>query len=374
MPNRRSRLLQSGTMFTNTTSLRIFCLAGCLAVGGTAAAQDAIPAHTIGIALFSPNVMETGGTDPRFEGFDIDLWAEISRMAGVEYELRKLPFEQLLEEVKNGAVHAGIAGITMTASRERDMDFSYPYMQSGLRIMARVDEQPALIRFLRSVPTSGVLEPIGYLVAFLVVCAHVLFLAERGSKAIHRNYFPGILESAWCILATMTTVGYGDITPHRWMGRFVAMLVMVMGIGLFSLIIAQLSAGITLAGLDSGIRGPEDLRDRAVATVAGSTSVEALHGYGALVREVPVIEQAYGLLRTGAVDAVVFDAPPLLLYVKEHPGEPVALVGPLLNKQSYGIAFPPDSPLREPVNRALLELSENGASERLYKKWFGEAP
>ncbi len=374
MPNRRSRLLQSGTMFANTTPLRIFCLAGCLAVVGTAAAQDAIPAQTIGIALFSPNVMETGGTDPRFEGFDIDLWAEISRMAGVEYELRKLPFEQLLEEVKNGAVHAGIAGITMTASREHDMDFSYPYMQSGLRIMARVDEQPTLIRFLRSVPTSGVLEPIGYLVAFLVVCAHVLFLAERGSKAIHRNYFPGILESAWCILATMTTVGYGDITPHRWMGRFVAMLVMVMGIGLFSLIIAQLSAGITLAGLDAGIRGPEDLRDRAVATVAGSTSVEALHGYGALVREVPVIEQAYGLLRTGAVDAVVFDAPPLLLYVKEQPGESVALVGPLLNEQSYGIAFPPSSPLREPVNRALLELSENGASERLYKKWFGEAP
>ena len=330
---------------------------------------------TVGIALFPPNVMKGGAGQDSYTGFDIELWEEVCRVAEIESKFKLLPLEQLLKAVKEGEVDAAIAGITINGRREREMDFSHPYMRSGLRILAGVnDEESTLFRLLRGVSNSGILQPLGYLLGFMLICSHILFYAERGSKSISRGYFPGIFEAAWCILATVTTVGYGDITPQRWVGRFVALLVMVTGIALFGIIVADLSAGLTLAQLSSDISGPEDLRGRRVATVASSTSTDVIRGFRARLVEVEEIEDAYDLLEAGEVDAIVFDAPPLFQYVKENGEGQAALVGPLLNTESYGVAFPHGSPLREEVNRALLDLQEDGTYRRLYEKWFGETP
>lgn len=330
---------------------------------------------TVGIALFPPNVMQGDAGEGSYTGFDIELWEEIGRLTNLETEYKLLPFEQLVEAVKEGEVDAAIAGITITGPREREMDFSHPYMRSGVRILTNLDnDEPAMLRLMRGLPESGILQPIGYLLGFMLICSHILFFAERGSPSVDQNYFPGIFEAAWCILATMTTVGYGDITPQRWIGRFVAFLVMVTGIALFGIIIAELSAGLTLAQLTSDINGPDDLRDRRVATVAGSTSADLISGYGARLVEVGEIDDAYSLLEKAEVDAVVFDAPPLFQYVKERGDGQAGLVGPLLHSEAYGVAFPNGSPLREEVNRAILELQENGTYRGLYEKWFGETP
>jgi hypothetical protein len=45
--------------------------------------------------------------------------------------------------------------------------------------------------------------------------------------------------------------------------------------------------------------------------------------------------------------------------------------GSSFRRESYGIAFPPDSPYRKAVNTALLDLKEDGPYDRLYTKWFG---
>jgi polar amino acid transport system substrate-binding protein len=47
------------------------------------------------------------------------------------------------------------------------------------------------------------------------------------------------------------------------------------------------------------------------------------------------------------------------------------VVGNIFRKESYGILFPSNSPYRKPVNEALLKIRENGAYDRLYRKWFG---
>lgn len=330
---------------------------------------------TVGIALFPPNVMKGGAGQDSYTGFDIELWEEVRRAADIESTYKLLPFAQLLKAVQEGEVDVAVAGITINGRREREMDFSHAYMRSGLRILAGVNtEEPSLVRLLRGVTETGAVKALGYLISFMLICSHILFFAERGSKSISRGYFPGIFEAAWCILATVTTVGYGDITPQRWTGRFVALLVMVTGIALFGIIVADLSSGLTLAQLSSDIRGPEDLRRRRVATVAGTTSTDMIRSFGAQLVEVQEIEDAYDLLEAGDVAAIVFDAPPLLQYMKENTTSRVALVGPLLDSESYGMAFPNGSPLREKVNRALLDLQEDGTHSRLYEKWFGKRP
>jgi polar amino acid transport system substrate-binding protein len=198
-----------------------------------------------------------------------------------------------------------------------------------------------------------------------------LYFAEKGSESISDHYYPGIFEAAWCIFATMTTVGYGDVVPRQWTGRLVSVLVMVTGIALFGIVIAELSVGLTFNRLQSEINGPEDLRGRLVATVAGSTSIEVIERYGARVDPQETIDLAYEKLIRGEDDAVVFDGPTLRYYMKNRPSDEIIFAGGRIDEQSYGIAFPNNSPLRERVNLAILQLRENGRYQQIYEKWFG---
>ena len=54
--------------------------------------------------------------------------------------------------------------------------------------------------------------------------------------------------------------------------------------------------------------------------------------------------------------------------------EKIRFVEPVPTGEQYGIAFPEDSALVEPVNEALAEIKADGTYERLYKKWFGMPP
>lgn len=68
-----------------------------------------------------------------------------------------------------------------------------------------------------------------------VFCAGVIMAAiEPGFKNIE--------EGIWWAWVTVTTVGYGDVVPATSGGRLLAGLVMLLGMGLFSLITANFSA------------------------------------------------------------------------------------------------------------------------------------
>ena len=73
----------------------------------------------------------------------------------------------------------------------------------------------------------------------------------------------------------------------------------------------------------------------------------------------------------GEVEAVVYDAPNLLYFTKGEGQGKVRAVGKIFEPQDYGLALPQGSPLREEVNRAILQLIESGELERIKNKWFG---
>ncbi len=49
----------------------------------------------------------------------------------------------------------------------------------------------------------------------------------------------------WCSVCALTTVGYGDVVPITDMGRFLAALMSVLGVGLFALPAGILAAGFS---------------------------------------------------------------------------------------------------------------------------------
>lgn len=74
---------------------------------------------------------------------------------------------------------------------------------------------------------------------FLTFMSLWIFTVEHKHNPDINNFF----DAFYFTFITLTTVGYGDITPHTNIGRFVVMLTVAGGVGLFSLFTAILSSG-----------------------------------------------------------------------------------------------------------------------------------
>ncbi|MBN1635869.1 MAG: glutamine ABC transporter substrate-binding protein GlnH [Deltaproteobacteria bacterium] len=123
------------------------------------------------------------------------------------------------------------------------------------------------------------------------------------------------------------------------------------------------------------IKGIEDLSDKVVATKLGTTSADFIKKFKTKDTKLfPNIDGAYMELGTGGADAVIFDSPAILWYVKTEGKGGVKTVGPLYQGQPYGIAFPQGSALREKVSITILKFMEDGTYAKIYKKWFGTEP
>jgi voltage-gated potassium channel len=72
----------------------------------------------------------------------------------------------------------------------------------------------------------------------MAVCSAWLYIAEHGINKAVDNPF----DALWWGVVTLTTVGYGDVTPVTTEGRIAAMALMLLGIGLFGAITATITS------------------------------------------------------------------------------------------------------------------------------------
>jgi voltage-gated potassium channel len=80
------------------------------------------------------------------------------------------------------------------------------------------------------------------LILMLVVASTLVFVAEREAQP---EAFASVPHAMWWGLATLTTVGYGDVTPVTAVGRVMGGFVTIIGVGMFALPAAILASGYT---------------------------------------------------------------------------------------------------------------------------------
>ena len=87
------------------------------------------------------------------------------------------------------------------------------------------------------------------MMAITIYClASLLYFVEHAAQP---QVFSSIPATLWWSVVTLTTIGYGDMAPITALGKTLAGIVMLVGIGVFALPTAIVTAAILEAGVDS---------------------------------------------------------------------------------------------------------------------------
>jgi ABC-type amino acid transport substrate-binding protein len=130
---------------------------------------------------------------------------------------------------------------------------------------------------------------------------------------------------------------------------------------------------------DSDVTSVEEgLEDAVVGVQIGTTGASQAQqfqqeGQIGEVRTFDTIEDAFTALENGQVDAVINDLPVSQDRVNQSDGS-LEIVQTIPTGEQYGIAFPQDSELVEPVNEALQEIKDDGTYAEIYEEWIGREP
>lgn len=278
--------------------------------------------------------------DGQWHGLAIDLWDDIAGRAHLDYVLVEVPLASMLEELRAGQIDGAVAALTITAERENGIDFTHGFYTSGLAIAVHRDRQRldwgALLPMARTIV---------YVFAAIFAFANIIRIVERkqGWSMVDAFHFTN---------TSATSTGYGDYTPKTTTGKIMADLWQWVGIASFGL--ATAAATTLLQARPMTVDVPA-LRNLRVAAMQGTTAARFLED-----RKIPYISDGDLLsmaqeIVDHKIDAIVYDEPLLRYEIRKH-ALPLQVVGGL-TQETYGIALPEGSALRETVNRHLLEIT-----------------
>ena len=366
--------------FNRTVARALIPLACCVvALFGSIGYSYAKPIEVVTRSIEPFSFIQNG----QRTGYSVDLWNKITS----ELQLQSNYIvagnaKQMIRDVSLGKADVAVGALSITAEREKLVDFTQPFFDSGLQVLVRKSPQgegSVLAAIVSNIFNWQVVS--GLVIALVVMfgISHLVWAFEHpiNEEMWPRSYWQGIGESFWWTISIFLVGGADNKGPIGRGGRIVATLWMFASVIAVSLLTASLSALLTVNALPGDINGPDDLYGRVVGTLEGSSAQTWLKkevnpvGQKIAVRPYSDIQKAVEALRRGTVSAVVYDAPILEYYISKNNATDLQLVGGLFERASYGFALKQDSLLRERINQVMLRLKEQGVIDQLHAKWFG---
>ncbi|XP_077156133.1 glutamate receptor 2 isoform X2 [Paroedura picta] len=367
--------------------------------------------------LESPYVMmkknyDTLDGNERYEGYCVDLAAEIAKHCGFKYKLTIVGdgkygardaetkiWNGMVGELVYGKADIAIAPLTITLVREEVIDFSKPFMSLGISIMIKKPQKskPGVFSFL---------DPLAYEIWMCIVFAYigvsvVLFLVSRFSPyEWHTEEFEdgretqsnestnefGIFNSLWFSLGAFMQQGC-DISPRSLSGRIVGGVWWFFTLIIISSYTANLAAFLTVERMVSPIESAEDLSKQteiAYGTLDSGSTKEFFRR-----SKIQVFDKMWTYMKSAEPSVFVRTTAEGVARVRKSKGKYAYLlestmneyieqrkpcdtmkVGGNLDSKGYGIATPKGSSLRNAVNLAVLKLNEQGLLDKLKNKWW----
>ena len=311
--------------------------------------------------------------DGTWSGIAIDLWRSIAGQLGVSYELRERDRDDLIRGIRDGSLDLVVDAVAITAERERLVDFTHAYYNTGLGIAVPRQIGSDWLAALHHVLSRDLVQLLVLMGVATLLVGLLVWLAERKRNVQHFGGRPaqGIGSALWWSASTMTTVGYGDKAPITAVGRVIAVVWMFVGIILVSVITATITTALTLHRLGSRIQGPENLPGAWVATIPDTAAQAYLKARYIVSKPYPTVVEGLRAVVRHEVDAMVYDAPILRYVAQTEMDGAVRVLPATFDHEDYGLIIAQGSPLREPINDALLSIIRDPAWQDLLRSYLG---
>ncbi|CAL9135826.1 unnamed protein product [Musa textilis] len=288
--------------------------------------------------------------------------------------LKNPNYNDLVEKVYHNYFDAAVGDISIVTNRTRIVDFTQPYIESGLVIVAPVKERTSSAwAFLKpfTIQMWGVTGAF-----FLFVGAVVWILEHRTNTEFRGSPRQQLVTIFWFSFSTMF-FAHRENTGST-LGRFVLIIWLFVVLIINSSYTASLTSILTVQQLSSRIQGLDSLISSSepigyqVGSFAKNYMMEELN-----IAESRLVSlnnpEAYARAlelgpKNGGVAAIVDELPYIELFLSNNCK--YTTVGQEFTKSGWGFAFPRDSPLAVDLSTAILTLSENGDLQRIHDKWL----
>ncbi|XP_020297376.1 glutamate receptor 1 isoform X7 [Pseudomyrmex gracilis] len=371
-----------------------------------------------------------------YEGYCKDLADMIAKKLGISYELRIVKdqkygtenidvpggWDGMIGELIRKEADIAIGPLTITSERERVVDFSKPFMSLGISIMIKkpVKQKPGVFSFLnplsKEIWVCVIFSYIGVSIVLFIVSRfspyewRVLTISGSTDSAISGRNDPSlqhphtpqgsphmptssmandfsIVNSLWFALAALMQQGC-DISPRSISGRIAGSVWWFFTLILISSYTANLAAFLTIERMVTPINSPEDLAAQTEVQYGtlneGSTRDFFRKSQISLYSKmwefmnsrkhvfVKSYEEGIRRVRASKGKYALLIESPTNEYVNEREPCDTMKVGRNFNTKGYGVATPLGSPLKDPINLAVLSLKENGDLAKLVERWWYE--
>ncbi|HMG78073.1 MAG TPA: transporter substrate-binding domain-containing protein [Xanthobacteraceae bacterium] len=295
--------------------------------------------------------------DGSWSGISIDLWRRIADDLHLHYRLaEEADVQALIDGVAAGRFDMAVAALTVTAEREKVLDFTQVFYVTGLGIAVPVGGEASWQPIIHTLTSFGFAQAILALIGLALGVGLLIWFFERRHNAdFGGGTAKGISSGVWWTAMTMTQRGAGSFGPRTLPGRVVAVLWMIGSIVTIAVFTAGITSALTIKHLQGAVRGISDLSAVRVGAVAGTATENTLSRMQIRYRTFANPQDGLNALRARRLDALVYDKPLLAWLVRQNFASSIELIDATFEPQEYAFAVPINSPLRKSVGVAILE-------------------
>ena len=325
---------------------------------------------TIGVKDAPPFAMKAA--DGVWQGISIDLWRKVARELGLQYELVEVPtVQQLIKDTSSGRFDVAVAALTVTADRERIVDFTQSYYVTGLGIAVPTAWQPSWLPIFRTLTSFGFLQAVLALIALTLATGLFVWLFERGKNESFTGVKTGLTSSVWWSTLAMTQRSPTNVGPTTIGGRMIAIVWMVASIITLAMFTASITSALTTRQLQGNVISLRDLSTVHVGSISKTAATETLSRLSIDNATFDTIHDGLLAVREGALDAFVYDKPMLAWQLRQHPSLRVRLLDLSFDEQTYAFALSPGSPHRKALSVAMLESIKSDWWSQTKQRYLG---